>query len=118
MGLLRSAAAARSNAVGRPTQWLLTDDRGRQFTLAAESFRFACNFQTPGLPALSRADQLKSSHVRVTVTPTQVIFSDGRGFGHGVGMCQFGAQAMAVAGHGHGQILGFYYPGATLRRAY
>lgn len=118
LGLLRSVNVARANAPGRPTHFLLTDDRGRQILLPAESFRFACNHQGPGLPALARNDQLKSSHVRVTVTQTQVVFSEGRGFGHGVGMCQFGAQAMAAAGHDHRQILAFYYPGTALRRAY
>lgn len=36
------------------------------------------------------------------------------GFGHGVGMSQYGALARAEAGHTHEEILGFYYEGATL----
>lgn len=44
----------------------------------------------------------------------------GRGFGHGVGMCQWGAKGMAVADSGYGfdQILTYYYPGAEIRRVY
>lgn len=38
----------------------------------------------------------------------------GRGFGHGVGLCQHGALAMARAGHGVREILAHYYPGARL----
>ncbi len=38
----------------------------------------------------------------------------GRGFGHGVGLCQHGALAMARAGHGYREILEHYYPGARL----
>lgn len=38
----------------------------------------------------------------------------GRGFGHGVGLCQHGALAMARAGHGFREILTHYYPGARL----
>jgi len=38
----------------------------------------------------------------------------GRGWGHGVGLCQFGAYGMALAGHDHEQILSHYFPGAPL----
>jgi stage II sporulation protein D len=39
---------------------------------------------------------------------------DGRGWGHGVGMSQWGAQGRALRGVNHGAILGFYYPGTTI----
>jgi stage II sporulation protein D len=39
---------------------------------------------------------------------------DGRGAGHGVGMCQWGAIGRARAGHDHRAILSAYYPGATI----
>jgi stage II sporulation protein D len=39
---------------------------------------------------------------------------EGRGFGHGVGLSQFGAKGMAERGYGWAQILAHYYPGATL----
>jgi len=38
----------------------------------------------------------------------------GRGYGHGIGMSQYGAQMMAQLGFNHVQILEFYYPGTTL----
>lgn len=37
-----------------------------------------------------------------------------KGFGHRVGMSQYGAEAMAVAGSGYEQILAYYYQGTTL----
>ena len=37
----------------------------------------------------------------------------GRGFGHGVGMSQYGALAQAKAGRSAREILGFYYAGTT-----
>ncbi|MFZ0323502.1 MAG: SpoIID/LytB domain-containing protein, partial [Actinomycetes bacterium] len=40
---------------------------------------------------------------------------DGRGFGHGIGMSQFGAEGMGRLGKSYRQILAFYYPGTTLR---
>ena len=42
----------------------------------------------------------------------------GAGFGHGVGMCQSGAQAMAKAGRSHKQILPHYFPGSRIVAAY
>jgi stage II sporulation protein D len=40
----------------------------------------------------------------------------GRGYGHGVGLSQWGAHAMARAGSDARQILAFYFPGTELRR--
>ena len=37
---------------------------------------------------------------------------EGRGWGHGVGLCQIGAAAMAAAGKTYREILEFYYTGA------
>ena len=39
---------------------------------------------------------------------------DGRGYGHGVGMSQWGAHGMAQAGRSYRDILAFYYNGTTL----
>lgn len=46
-----------------------------------------------------------------------IIFK-GRGYGHGVGMCQWGAKGMAEAGHSYKEILEFYYPGSEIVKAY
>lgn len=43
----------------------------------------------------------------------KVVFT-GRGYGHGVGLCQRGAIGMAEAGRGHREILSVYFPGARL----
>lgn len=42
----------------------------------------------------------------------------GRGWGHGVGMCQIGAAHMADAGHDFREILAFYYPNTQLVKLY
>ncbi|TDE96145.1 SpoIID/LytB domain-containing protein [Occultella glacieicola] len=39
---------------------------------------------------------------------------DGRGFGHGIGMSQYGAAGRATAGQTYTQILAAYYPGTTV----
>jgi stage II sporulation protein D len=42
----------------------------------------------------------------------------GRGWGHGVGLCQVGAYGMARAGRSFGEILKTYYQGVEIRKAY
>lgn len=46
------------------------------------------------------------------------LVAHGKGSGHGVGLCQWGARGMADAGTKYDAILATYYPGATLRRVY
>jgi len=43
---------------------------------------------------------------------------NGRGWGHGVGMCQVGAYGMARAGRSYEEILKTYYQGVEIRKAY
>ncbi len=40
---------------------------------------------------------------------------EGSGWGHGVGMCQYGARGMAAAGYDHQGILTYYYQGTQVR---
>lgn len=42
----------------------------------------------------------------------------GKGWGHGVGLCQTGAAMMARAGKDFMEILGFYFPGANIEKIY
>lgn len=46
------------------------------------------------------------------------LVAHGKGSGHGVGLCQWGARGMADAGKSYDAILATYYPGAILRRVY
>ena len=48
---------------------------------------------------------------------TGYTFSGG-GWGHGVGMSQYGAKGMADAGFGYAEILAHYYPGTELTKLY
>ena len=47
----------------------------------------------------------------------EVIFN-GRGYGHGVGMCQMGARALASRGIAFDSILKIYYQGIELKHLY
>ncbi len=51
--------------------------------------------------------------------PHDIIFRlHGRGWGHGVGLCQIGAAHMAAEGKTWREILQFYYPGAKITKIY
>jgi stage II sporulation protein D len=48
-------------------------------------------------------------------SPAEFAFA-GRGWGHGLGLSQWGARRLAEAGYGYQQILAHYYPGSALRK--
>ena len=58
-------------------------------------------------------DRLKSNLYEVSDEGNVVKFH-GRGSGHGVGLCQVGAEVMGEEGHSYREILAFYYPGTRL----
>jgi SpoIID/LytB domain protein len=58
--------------------------------------------------------KIKSTLFAIQKSNGKFIFK-GRGFGHGVGLCQHGARAMAQAGETYQNILNHYYPKAILR---
>lgn len=58
-------------------------------------------------------EKIKSTLFEVSPQGDTVLFS-GRGSGHGVGLCQWGAKGMADQGRDYREILEFYYPGSEL----
>ncbi len=63
------------------------------------------------------SDNIKSTLFKVIRYARYFIFT-GRGSGHGVGMCQWGARGMAEKGYSTKEILQFYYPGTTIEQRY
>jgi stage II sporulation protein D len=105
----------RQNSQGRPTRYRVTDVAGQQAELSAQHLRAAANFS--GASLKEPRQRLWSSHVSVTIAKDTAGFT-GRGFGHGVGMCQYGAETLARDGTNHKDILDWYYPGADIVKAY
>ena len=62
---------------------------------------------------LRKALGLRSTVFTITATGTVITIST-KGFGHRVGMSQYGAEAMAIAGRTYEQILAHYYAGVNL----
>jgi stage II sporulation protein D len=75
-------------------------------TVPAPTFRFAIGRHIGW-------ERLKSNWYEVTNAGDRIVFN-GRGSGHGVGLCQVGAEVMGDEGHSYREILSFYYPGTKL----
>lgn len=67
--------------------------------------------------ALMDPNSIRSTNFFIEREDDDVMFH-GKGWGHGVGLCQHGAFGMAKKGYSYRQILEFYYPGAKMRKIY
>lgn len=112
---VKSIEPSELNIHGRPTHYVIADIRNHSVMLPAETLRRAANHVGQGLRRPARP--LRSSNFTAQVRGSAVTFH-GRGYGHGVGMCQYGAEALAKAGKQYREILEFYYPGAAVLRSY
>lgn len=80
---------------------------GGETTIAADKLRFALK------------PPLKSTSFVVTTDPTgETLVVTGKGWGHGVGLCQWGAKGAADSGMDEDQILTRFYPGAAINKLY
>jgi stage II sporulation protein D len=68
--------------------------------------------------ALRLPEQLFVMNKRYSGTTAVSYTFTGRGWGHGVGMCQYGAYGMAKMGVKYDEIIKHYYTGVELTRAY
>lgn len=91
--------------LGRVTRIRLTGKNGKTDTLRGEDFRLSVD---------PTGRQLKSTFFNVRRTGSSIFFENGRGFGHGVGLCQHGAQELARQGNDYRRILDFYFPDSKL----
>ena len=99
-----------SGKYSRLTLVKLLGSNGKSDFLRGEDFRLSVD--PSGRKIRSAIFQI------VNLSDDKWTFSSGRGFGHGVGMCQCGAQGMARAGKTSEQILGFYYRGSKTVKIY
>ena len=116
--LLRALAAEGINVAGhlRNVSIVQRTPSGRVEFLSVTGNRV---ISVPGLTfrfAIGRNvgwDRLKSNWYNVRVEGDRVVFH-GRGSGHGVGLCQIGAEEMGESGRTYREILSYYYPGTHL----
>ena len=112
VGRVTDISIGRTSATGRVTELDVTTTTGR--FVVTRSIRDALK-AVPDRQLLSTLFQLQ---VQKDGDRLVKVVAAGAGYGHGVGMCQFGAVGRARAGQDYRQILDTYYAGTTLERIY
>lgn len=67
---------------------------------------------------IGASDVMYSPYIKSVQVDADKFTVNGAGYGHGIGMSQFGAKQRAAEGHKYNQILNVYYPGTTLKKIY
>ena len=100
---LRDIASGPRNRSGRLQSVRLTGERETQ-EVPAPLFRKALGFTV-----------VRSTRFDLSLSGDQLRLT-GSGYGHGVGLCQWGARSRAADGFSYREILATYYPGTRLRK--
>ncbi|UCG39515.1 MAG: SpoIID/LytB domain-containing protein [bacterium] len=104
-GRVRSLGIHRRTSEGRILTLFIQTDTGRILVDAGDLRKVLGYRRLPGTRFTMGLDQ------------GDVVLT-GSGYGHGVGLCQWGARGSALKGMDYRQILGRYYPGSEVRRAF
>jgi len=104
---LAGVTVASRTEFGRIREVTVAASDGRQVTLGGENFRLAVGSRV-----------MRSTDCNLVDMGDTIVLENGKGFGHGLGMCQWGAEGWARQGRRAGEILLRYYPGAQIVRAY
>jgi len=97
-------AAADPDAFGRAGS-ILVKQPGRNVKIQANQFRMAMD-----------PFRFKSTWIDSAQKTGRQIIVQGRGWGHGVGLCQYGAMRLAEAGYTYREILEYYYHRSILTK--
>ncbi len=107
LGRLRDITVVEKTPSGRAVRLHLVGSSGESDEMTAERFRLIVD-----------PNRILSTDFRLSVRNGNATFDQGKGFGHGLGLCQWGMQGQALTGRRAGEILRYYYPGATITRVY
>ncbi|MBI2166709.1 MAG: SpoIID/LytB domain-containing protein [Candidatus Omnitrophica bacterium] len=99
---IKEIRSEKPDSSGRP-RFFVIEHAGGSLKLMANEFRLAVG-----------SDRMRSTRVRIQRAGDDFVF-EGGGWGHGVGMCQFGAKHLAEIGYRYKDILRYYYPASDLR---
>ncbi len=104
IGLIKEIRVKERDRSGRNRTMEIVGRKGETLTIPGKDLR---NIVGP--------NQIKSNRYGVVM---KGYYCDliGQGWGHGVGMCQWGAREMDRQGYSYRKILEFYYPGAAIDR--
>jgi stage II sporulation protein D len=115
VGKLRNMEVTKRGESDRVVELTIETTTGK-FRLFGDNCRYVLR------DGASSGNLLRSTYFEVKLygspSPSQRIVVTGRGFGHGVGLCQEGAIGMARQGYTYDDIITHYYPGTRLVRLY
>jgi len=102
LGLIKEIKVLEKNSSGRIRTLEITTREGKTMKIAGKDFR-----------QIIGPNVLKSNKYDIVM---QGYYFDvlGQGWGHGVGMCQWGVLGMVRQGHTYQEILQYYYPGTQM----
>jgi len=100
--VLQSLAIVSRTPSGRVAQLDVLFDGQAARRITAHEFRRVLGFE-----------HVKSTQFSIQ-WQSRILTLEGKGHGHGVGMCQYGAKAMAKNGRNYRSILKHYYPGTKI----
>ncbi|MEO0407100.1 MAG: SpoIID/LytB domain-containing protein [Cyanobacteria bacterium P01_A01_bin.135] len=111
VGNVISMTPERLTPTGRIASMQIVGDAGRR-SMKGSELRSLLGLRSTLFEVQPQLGQLASAG-NLIAAPTSFTFV-GRGYGHGVGMSQWGARGMADQGYGYDSILGHYYQGVSL----
>jgi stage II sporulation protein D len=104
-GGVDSAAVGEKSPSGRALSLRVEDRGGRRYLVSMVKLRSALG-----------PDSLRSGKITRIKGKGRGFVFHGQGWGHGVGLCQWGARGMAEKGKGYKKILKHYFPRARLKK--
>ncbi len=107
LGTIVTVKPKAETADGRIIRVQLVGETGGNETLIGEDFRLSIGGRT-----------LKSTNFVIEDRGDCFVFRNGKGFGHGIGLCQYGMETKARRGVKYVDILTTYYPGAKIKKIY
>lgn len=115
---IKRIETTKRSGTGRPTEFRVYQDDGKHWTVNAEHLRAAMNYGNGAdIPTITREQRIHSSNFEVAMSGGRITFR-GKGFGHGVGMCQFCLEGFARKGEDPETMLKRFYPGAEVQSLY
>jgi stage II sporulation protein D len=112
-------AAVRLGPVARVEVAATTGEGGRAETIrVVDAAGSSVLLQAPYWRGLVGASRIPSTWFDIEDRGAAVALTGGRGYGHGVGLCQWGAEYLAERGKTGEEILRYYYPKVELAKAY
>ena len=89
------------------------DESGRVMNLKIRTDKKDINIPAKDFRNILGPNIVRSTNFSIKVVDHDIVL-EGFGWGHGVGMCQWGAYFMAKQGYSYKQVLEYYYPGSQI----